>query len=177
MCVLVSRAAERFWRGWLSAARIGYRQPQLVPCKHQHHHHFRVCLCIILVAYCSNICQKQAWKEGHKGECRVKEAQVTVASNSERAVLHSNRAAVYIQEKSYSLALEDAYQAITLDKTCARAYQRQARSFLELERFTEALLSVRRGRQKSAIFLFRIFFMLPLLCIHIVTTLVPCHVI
>jgi len=95
------------------------------------------------VAYCSQLCQKTAWRAGHKNECCA--ASEGFASANQRAVLYSNRAAVHIQEGCYALALEDAAKAIQLDETCARAYQRRARALLELGEWKEALLAVRQG--------------------------------
>jgi len=52
--------------------------------------------------------------------------------------MHSNRAAVYLAQKEWKLAVEDCQAGIRIDHTFARVYKRLFKAQLALGKITEA---------------------------------------
>ena len=72
---------------------------------------------------------KQAYKrytEGIKLQCK---------NNKTNAKLHCNRAAINFKLKNYGKVIEDCKMSLAYDPTYIKAYYRQARSLIALEKY------------------------------------------
>ena len=71
-------------------------------------------------------------------------------TNPDRLDLVLGRAAAFFAVHRFEDAREDAATACELDPTCELAYFQEAQALIEMDRVSEAMLTVTRGLQRSA---------------------------
>jgi len=71
--------------------------------------------------------------------------RLDVANLSFCCVIYANRAAVWLKQKEYKNAYDDATQAIDLDKTYIKAYGRRIQALYGLDRYDEAVGDAERA--------------------------------
>ena len=63
------------------------------------------------------------------------------------AILYANRSATFFSLQQYSSAVEEASKAIRMDPTYAKAYVRQAKAWIQLGKFSDAVTVLQEGQE------------------------------